>query len=208
MIRQGTLEDTAVGGEGVNAVFSGPSRRSRFVNFTIMRGMQWRMMVKVWLIVAFSLLVAGGVFYFYTDFRIDTSYRLFHVELRNFRDFLFPVLASGLLASMLLGGVAVLFFPQKIVGPLYRIERDIAEISRGNLRHTILLRQGDEGEDLAMAVNVMVGNLRGRIRAMENIALAIRDVSVSLREQGGVQGQQDIETLSRLLLEQIGDFDL
>jgi len=51
-----------------------------------------------------------------------------------------------------------LLFSHKIAGPVYRIEKTLQDISKGNLGLKIRLREGDELVDLAYIINNLVEN--------------------------------------------------
>ena len=145
-------------------------KRKRFFNYSIKRRLQLRMLVKIWLIVFVSLLFASLVFYFYGDKNVGESYRLFHVKAKNFLDFLLPVLVGGFFSSVVLGVIVALFFPHAFAGPLYRIEKELADIGNGNLATVIRLRKGSEVQDLAEALNAMVAGLRDKIKKIDAAA--------------------------------------
>ena len=151
-------------------------KRKKFLNLSIKRRLQFRMLVKIWIIVLASLLVTGVIFYFYSDINVGTSYRQFHVKADNFLDFLFPVLLTGFFASLILGVVGALFFPHSFAGPLYRVEKELVEIGKGDLKKEIKLRKGDEVTDLADAINVMVSNLRNQIKPISDMSGEIREL--------------------------------
>ena len=167
-------------------------KRKKFFNLSIKRGLQFRMLVKIWVIVLASLLVTTAIFYFYSDINVGNSYRLFHVKANNFLDFLFPVLIAGFSASLILGVVAALFFPHSFAGPLYRIEKEFIEIGKGDLKKEIRLRKGDEVHDLADSINVMVSNLRNQIKPISDMSGEIRE----LIEQSDSEGPP--ETLGKI----------
>lgn len=118
-------------------------KRRKFFNYSIKRKLQFRMLLKILAIVLASLLLAGIIFYFYSDIAAGKSYRLFHVKADNFLDFLFPVLIAGFFASLILGVIAALFFPHAIAGPIYRIEQNFDDIEKGNLNKEISFRKGE-----------------------------------------------------------------
>ncbi len=128
------------------------------------------MLVKIWSIIFITLLLTGIIFYFYSDINIGKSYRLFHVKADNFLDFLFPVLLIGFFSSLVLGFFAAVFFPYAIAGPLYRIEKELVDIGKGDLKKRIKIRKGDEVGELADSINIMVEELRIKIKKMEDIS--------------------------------------
>lgn len=145
-------------------------KRKRFFNFSIKKRLQFRMLVKIWSIIFITLLLTGIIFYFYSDINIGKSYRLFHVKADNFLDFLFPVLLIGFFSSLVLGFFAAVFFPYAIAGPLYRIEKELVDIGKGDLKKRIKIRKGDEVGEVADSINIMVEELRIKIKKMEDIS--------------------------------------
>jgi len=65
-------------------------------------------------------------------------------------------------------------FSHRIAGPVYRIEKTIYEIARGNLRLRIRLRKGDELRDLADIINDMTQNLDSSIGSNKVLLLKIQ----------------------------------
>jgi methyl-accepting chemotaxis protein len=137
------------------------------------------MLLKIWTILFVASLFAGLVFYFYGNVNVGNSYRLFHVKAKNFLDFLLPVLVSGFVGSLVLGGLIALFFPHAFAGPLHRIERELVDIGAGNLDKVITLRKGSEVHELADAINDMAANLRVK---MQNIKQVCEEINAGVEE--------------------------
>ena len=66
----------------------------------------------------------------------------------------------GIAGIILLFGVLSIFFTHKIAGPLYRLKKNISEITNGNLDVKVTLRKGDDLKDLAEHVNKLAEELR------------------------------------------------
>jgi len=183
-------------------------KRSRLFNFSIKRRLQLRMLVKMWSIILVSLLVTGIIFYFYSDISVGKSYRLFHVKAKNFLDFLIPVLVCGFFASLILGVVASLLFPHAIAGPLYRIERELADIGKGNLCKEIKLRKRDEVKDLADSINLMIGELRDKIETISDISGQIGELAESATVERPEEALEKVKLANANLQEAIKEFKL
>ena len=183
-------------------------KRKKFFNFYIKKRLQWRILLKIWGIILASLLVTGIIFYFYSDINVGKSYRLFHIKAESFLDFLIPVLLTGFFASLILGVVASLFFPHPIAGPLYRIERDLVDIGKGNLRKEIRIRKGDELEDLADSINIMIRGLRDNIKAISDISVEIGGLVARARDESPNETINKIEVANSNLQETIRKFKL
>jgi len=166
------------------------------------------MLFKIWAIILISLLVTGIIFYFYSDMNVGKSYRMFHIKAENFLDFLVPVLLTGFFASLVLGVVLSLLFPHAIAGPLYRIEREIVDIGRGNLRKEIVVRRGDELQDLADSINIMIMGLRDNIKTISDISGEIGDLAARAKDEGSDEIVNKIKAANVNLQETIKRFKL
>jgi len=183
-------------------------KRKRLFDFSIKKRLQWRILVKIWSIILASLFVTGIIFYFYSDINVGKSYRLFHVKAESFLDFLIPVLLTGFFASLILGVVASLFFPHAIAGPLYKIERELVDIGKGDLRKEIKIRKGDELKDLADSVNIMARGLRDNIKAISDISVEIGELVARARDESPNETINKIEVANSNLQETIRKFKL
>jgi methyl-accepting chemotaxis protein len=144
------------------------NRRS-VVNYSINRHLQIRLLLRIMLIVLINTGILAAFFYFYSNQEIGQSFRHFHIQAHNFLDFLLPATIIALITGIIIAFIIALFFPHKIAGPLYRMERDIKEkVSEGNLAVRFSVRKGDEVGELAEALNIMITKLRlklGKIKA-------------------------------------------
>ncbi len=168
------------------------------------------MLIKIWVIILASLLITSAIFYFYSDINVGNSYRQFHVKADNFLDFLLPVLITGFFASLVLGVVAALFFPHSFAGPIYRIEREIIDIGKGNLRKKIKLRKGDGVTDLTGAINTMAAQLRSRIEIISELSKEIGELikkSDSDRE-GPAENLRKINVMNENIQQVLREFKL
>ncbi|MBN2406515.1 MAG: methyl-accepting chemotaxis protein [Elusimicrobia bacterium] len=58
----------------------------------------------------------------------------------------------------------------KFVGPVFKLEKNLEEISRGNLTHQVHLRSGDELKHISELLNDMIKNFRTWIKKDSDIA--------------------------------------
>ena len=185
-------------------------KRKKFFNFSIKKKLQFHMLIKIWVIILASLLITSAIFYFYSDINVGNSYRQFHVKADNFLDFLLPVLITGFFASLVLGVVAALFFPHSFAGPIYRIEREIIDIGKGNLGKKIRLRKGDGVTDLTGAINTMAAQLRSRIEIISELSKEIGELikkSDSDRE-GPAENLRKINVMNENIQQVLREFKL
>jgi len=92
--------------------------------------------------------------------------------MKSTADFILPAIALSSGISVLLIGltsiVIILFASHKIAGPLYRLEKDVQEITAGNLKIVFRLREGDELKALVGSMNDMTNTLHDRIAEAKN----------------------------------------
>ncbi|NOZ69801.1 MAG: hypothetical protein GXP46_11300, partial [Deferribacteres bacterium] len=97
--------------------------RRKKINFSVKRQMQMRLFFRVISIAAAGIGLMAVIFYLYSYREISGSYRQFHIQAQNFLDYLLPAVILSLSAAIVLAAAITVFFPHKIAGPLYRIEK-------------------------------------------------------------------------------------
>ena len=144
-------------------------RRKRFL---IKRGLQLRYIGMIFALAVLASIVTG-----YTVFA--TGWTLLGAKLASvypqgrliyvFKAANIALIRNLLLISPLIFILGVLF-SHKIAGPVYRIEKSLYEISKGNLALKIKLRSGDELWDMANIINDMTEALSKTITLDKELA--------------------------------------
>ncbi len=151
--------------------------KRRNINFSIKRNMQIRLLLKLLTVVLVSVGLTGAFFYLYSNRKIEDSFTRFHVQAESFLDYLLPAILIAILLGLLVGFIMILFFPHKIAGPLYRIERDLKEkVGEGDLTIRFKVRKGDEVEELAESINVMLDKMSARIGRIDSVTKELLDL--------------------------------
>jgi nitrogen fixation/metabolism regulation signal transduction histidine kinase len=78
------------------------------------------------------------------------------------------VFGGGLLLLIIQIVLMTIFFSHKVAGPIYRFERVCHELINGNYNQQIVLRRGDEMQNLARLLNQVIKTSRERILALKN----------------------------------------
>jgi len=133
------------------------------LNLAVKREFQRWMLRHVLFAVVISSVVAALILYFYARQEVVDSFFTAHVKIRRVSDLLLPVVCAGSAVSLVVGVVLALFLPQKIAGPIYRIEQTLAQISAGDLTAKAKLRDNDTLKDLAENVNRTTASLRKQV---------------------------------------------
>lgn len=141
------------------------------LNLNVKREFQKWLFLRMTAQVLLSSLVAAVILYFYARSEITDSFYSAHVTIHRVSDLLLPVVAAGSAVSFLGTLIVVIFLPQRIAGPLYRIEKRLEELQNGDLRSQIRLRKNDILQDMAATLNNCTGTLQKQLKmAQENQA--------------------------------------
>lgn len=137
--------------------------RRRRLNLSVKHEFQRWLLKRIMVSVGLSATLAAVILYLYARQEVGGAFFSAHVRIMRFSDLLLPVVLASSAVSLLSGLLLTLFLPQKIAGPVYRIELDLAAIRVGDLERRIRLRQDDQLHDLACAINATVDSLVSRI---------------------------------------------
>lgn len=78
-------------------------------------------------------------------------------------------LLPKLFALFFLIGWGSIYLSHKIAGPFYRLQTDLSQISRGNMKTRMWLRKGDEGQFVGRAFNQTAESLDARFCRLKKI---------------------------------------
>jgi len=159
------------------------------LNLAVKREFQRWMLKQVLVAVIVSAVVAALILYFYARQEVVGSFFDAHIKIRRVSDLLLPVVLAGSAVSLAVGIFLSLFLPQKIAGPIYRIEQGLKQIGSGDLTTHIKLREGDTLQDLAENVNQTTASLRNQVHVAKAGCMEL--------EQAVLAG--DEERISKLL---------
>ena len=133
------------------------------LNLSVKKEFQKWLLIRILGTVTLCSLLAACILYLYARNEIVSSFYDAHIQIRRVSDLLLPVIAAGSIVSLISGTLLALFLPQKIAGPIYRIEQDLKSVDQGDLTTTIRLRHSDTLKDLAVSINQTTSSLRTKI---------------------------------------------
>lgn len=157
--------------------------RRKKLNLAVKRDFQIWLLIRILGVVIVSSLVAVLILYFYSRQEISSSFYTAHIQIRRVSDLLLPVMGAGALVSLVGGTILALFLPQKIAGPIYRVQKSLAAIRDGDLTEHLILRKNDALMDLADSVNETSASLRDKIREIKEIHGELDRIIASLEHQ-------------------------
>ena len=167
-------------------------QKNRRRNYFIKKKFQASFILKFCLLLVLACLIMSFLSLLLTKNTTTTSFENLRLTVKSTSDFILPVLVSSSVIAIVLVSLATvivfLYISHRIAGPLYRLEKDLEEIGKGNLGTEVHLRQNDEIKALADTVNGMVKKIKGplslsqaRIKELEE---AIGGIKAALRSRG------------------------
>jgi methyl-accepting chemotaxis protein len=151
------------------------------LNLSIKRDIQVWILRKMSLAIIIAIAVAMSIVYLYSHKELGDSFYSAHLRIRHVSDLLLPVVLSAGGVCLLVGGLFAIFFPQEIVGPVYRIEEDLKKVARGNFEQIFRFRDTDRFHSLTDAANMAVGRAREELKAIDS-GLKILKTAISAGE--------------------------
>jgi len=134
-------------------------RKQVFIN----KDFQTRFIVKFCLILVLGGLISIGLTLFNTQDTLTSSYTDSKLVIQNTSLAIMPsVIYTTLITTALVGLIVImvtLLVSHKIAGPMFRFEKDIDRISKGDLKSRINIRKGDQFKEIATSLNAMIEKL-------------------------------------------------
>jgi signal transduction histidine kinase len=162
------------------------NRKRKKINFSIKKGMQVRLILRIFIIILIAVMLSGVIFWLGSQRKVASTYHQFHVQLRNFRDLILPLTIVGVIAGLLGAFVLSLFFPQRLAGPLYRIEMTMDRIINRDLSDPNLrIRSGDELHDLAKQITKLMGKMRENTLFLKEINRRLDVICGQIKDAAG-----------------------
>ena len=167
-------------------------RKIRIVKMEFQRNF----ILKFCAVITLSALIIAAIVYVLSIPSVTTVFENSRLSIKSTADFILPLLIlSGLVAIVAAGSITIiitLFISHRIAGPLYRLENDIAEINRGNLKVEIHVRRKDELQDLAKSLNRMVKIIRNTVEEVNKELAGIPETELSDKNQHKLENAKNL----------------
>ena len=163
-------------------------RRNYFIN----KEFQGRYIFNYFLLVFIGSLLFAGVFSFFSSNTLSIAYDNYHLQLGVTPDILFKKILSTQWLFVVFGGglvvIATLLLTHRVAGPLFRFEKAFDEMVGGDISNKIILRQKDEGKDLAQKINAFNFILGDKLCLIEtfnsNGEISVHQLKKTLKDSG------------------------
>ena len=171
-------------------------RRQYFID----KRFQTKFIIKFASLVVVATAITGAIVYLMARSTVTTSFENSRLVIKSTADFILPsVLLSGAVVIVSIGLTTILIAliaSHRIAGPLYRLEKDLKEVSGGNLRTRFILRRADEMKSLADGLNIMVDAFKSDVVDIKKIS---SEIETALNANNIESARSGLKVLKRIV---------
>ncbi len=135
--------------------------------YYIDRKFQANFILKFFGVLLFGAILSVGVTLLTTQETLTSSFEGSKLVIEKTSLAILPsVILTNLITTCVVGVIVIavtLLVSHKIAGPMFRFEKDLEEIGKGNLQKRIRTRDGDQFANVATNLNIMVENLNSKL---------------------------------------------
>ncbi len=107
--------------------------------------------------------MAMGLSFFLSKGDLTARYIGSELEITRTYDFFLPILLVANLVVAITGIIILIFLSHRIAGPVYRFEKALGEIGKGDLTYRFKIRRLDDLKELADCINELTNTLDIRV---------------------------------------------
>lgn len=154
-------------------------RRNYFIN----RDFQVRFTIKFLIVIVIEAILAIGLFLYLSRGTLTTGFIGSDFRIARTSEFFLPtLLVSNLIIigiTAIIGIAVMVYLSHRIAGPLYRFEKILTDIGRGDLTQRFKLRDNDQLSELSESITELTTTMDKRI---SDIKLRAHDLTGLLQE--------------------------
>lgn len=145
-----------------------PCKRRQYF---IKKGFQFHFIIKFCLLLLAGIILSATLLFFFNQDTLTSSFHNSRLEIKSTAMSILPaILYTNLITLLIASGATIavtLFVSHRIAGPMFRIEKGLAEAAGGDLTHRISFRQKDQMQVLAESFNTMTASLADKISGID-----------------------------------------
>ena len=144
-----------------------PRRRTYIVRMDF----QYDFIIKFCILTVIASVIVAGIIYFVCGTTVTTVFRDSRLKILSTSDFIMPYLLLSSFIAIFFSTLAcwwmTLLISNRLAGPIFRLEKDIAKMAEGDLTVHFRVRKDDELKSLASIINAMARDLQGDVRTLK-----------------------------------------
>ena len=173
-------------------------------NYFIKRSFQTKFILKFCGLVVLGSMIFSALLFFYLMYRgtVTTAFVDSRLSIISTSNYVLPILLGSSFVTIVLIGIAttitVMYISHRIAGPLFRIEKSLEDISKGDLTQKIKLRSTDEINRTAERINKTTRTFKSqmtKIKKMSKETNAIYEKLVSSLNEHDVLSEKIVSDI-------------
>jgi len=160
-------------------------RRHYFIN----KAFQSEFILKFCALVALGCVVFGVILYALSSKTLTTSFENSRLVVKSTADYLLPgLLFGGIIVGILTAivtSIIVVLMTHRVVGPMYRFEKQAEKIGSGELSSDLKIRKKDQFQDFVTAFNKMTNDLNSGVLKVVDVSEKLGDLIEKLSDSSG-----------------------
>lgn len=132
-------------------------------NYFIDRKFQMEFILKFCSVVIVGCLFFGVILYVLSTKTLTTSFENSRLVVKSTASYLFPgLLFGGLIVALvtaMVSSIIVMFLTHRIAGPIYRFQRHLDDVGKGDLSRDLRIRRNDQFQSIVNSMNKMTHSL-------------------------------------------------
>ena len=149
-------------------------------NYFIKKKFQFNFIFRFLLLLLLEAALIAGLFMYISSNTLTTGYMDSVLKIESTPNFFFlPFLLIMLIVAIGIGIAAMVVFimlSHRIAGPLYRFEKDLEDISSGDLTKRISLRKTDQLTELKESLNVLIDSFDHRMARIRSHVAELKEL--------------------------------
>lgn len=154
-------------------------------NYFIKKKFQLDFSIKFLIIIVIEAVLAAGLFLYLSKGTLTTGYHGLELKIARTYDFFLPML---LLSNLIIVGITAIigiavlvFLSHRLAGPLYRFEKVLMDINKGDLTQRFILRETDQFVELQNKINELANTMDRNMGNMKSGIVEISKLSSELK---------------------------
>lgn len=159
-------------------------------HYFVKKDYQFKFILKFCLLILIGAMISTVLLFLFSQGTLTTSFQQSRLVIKNTAVAIFPaVIYTNLitLGLITLATICVtLFVSHKLAGPMFRFEKELEEIGKGDLTKKISLRKKDQLKDMGESLNKMIEGLHEKVLAAQTELEHIIDSASKQNAPGGL----------------------
>ncbi len=189
-------------------------------NYFIKKDFQGKFVLSYFLFVIFGSIIFVGILSLFSADSLTIVYENHDLQLGKTSAVLLKNILSAQWAFIVFGGllvvIASILLTHRVAGPIYRFEKALDEMQKGNFNVSTTLRDKDEGHELAgkinefnLALSAKLENMISLNRALDNeFAALCEELKQTAKNDKASETLQRVEIINRQMKDILDTFSL